>query len=306
MRGDDIFQTALEDADEVELSLADNGQARIGQRTACFVEAEEGAAFAEERGLGRVDVFGRILGGRENASAEGNDFAVVVADGKHEALAEPVGQRFVLAAVEEPAGPQLVVFEAGGARVFEQGAAVVGRVADLPIFRDVGADLAGFEVVAGGGAGGRAKKVGVEPVGGGFVQHEESLAQFAALVVTGCGFVLENGDTGFLREAADRGGEVDAFVFHDELEDAAPGAAAEAVVGLLLRADVEGWGFLAVEGAEGAPTRAGAFEREVAADDFDNVAGGGDALDTFLGDAGHGRDVSGWGKPGRANSPDWA
>ena len=52
MRGDDIFQTALKDADEVKLSLADNGQARVGQRTARFIEAEERAAFAEERGLG--------------------------------------------------------------------------------------------------------------------------------------------------------------------------------------------------------------------------------------------------------------
>jgi hypothetical protein len=86
------------------------------------------------------------------------------------------------------------------------------------------------------------------------MQGEEPLAQFAALVITGGGFVLQNGQAGFLREAADRGGEVDAFVFHDELEDAASGAAAEAVIGLLLRADVERGRFLAVKGAEGPPT----------------------------------------------------
>ena len=306
MRGDDILETALEDADEVELSLANDGQARLGQRTACFVEAEKGGAFAEERGLGRVDVFGRVFGRGQDASTKGNDFAVVVADGEHEALAEPVSQRFVLAAVEEPAGPQLVVFEAGGARVFEQGAAALGRIPDVPIFGDIGADLAGFQVLAGGGAGGRAEKVGVEPVCGGFVQREESLAQFAALVVTGCGFIFEKGYAGFLGQAADRGGEVNAFIFHDELEDAASGAAAEAVVGLLLRADMERRGFLAVKRTERAPTRAGALQREVAADDFNDVAGGGDALDAFLGDAGHGPEFSGRGNPGRANSPDWA
>ena len=136
----------------------------------------------------------------------------------------------------------------------------------------------------------------MEPVGGEFVEFEQALAQGAAVVVTGGGRFLFDGDAGFLGKSADGGGEVEAFVFHDELEDAAAGAAAEAVIGLFLRADVEGRGFLAVERAEGAPTRAGAFEREVAADDFDDVAGGGDALDAFFGDTGHGGKCSGGGK----------
>lgn len=292
LRGDDVGQSTFRNADEVELSLAHDGQAGVGQRAAGFVQPVKRAAFAEERGFRGIDIFRRVFGGRENASAESNDFAVVVADGKHESLPEAVGQRLVLATVEETAGAEFVVFETGGTGVLEQRVTAVGGVAEVPILRDVGVDGARFQIVARGGTGGGAEEVGLEPVGGDFVQFEEASAQFAALVIARCGGFLDDRDPGFLGQSADGGGEVDAFVFHDELEDAAARAAAEAVVGLLLRTHVERGGFLAVERAERAPAGAGAFEREVAADDLDDVIGRGDALDAFLGDAGHGRSVA--------------
>ena len=79
----------------------------------------------------------------------------------------------------------------------------------------------------------------MEPIRGRAVHLEQPVAHGAPTVVLGSAFFLHDGDTRFLREALHRGGEVDALVFHDEFENAAARSAAEAVVGLLLRADVE-------------------------------------------------------------------
>jgi hypothetical protein len=78
-----------------------------------------------------------------------------------------------------------MVFEFGRACVLEQGIAAVGRVAEVPVFRDVGIDGTGLQIVPRGGAGGGAAEVGMEPIGGELVQFEEPSAQLAALVLAG-------------------------------------------------------------------------------------------------------------------------
>lgn len=69
------------------------------------------------------------------------------------------------------------------------------------------------------------------------------------------------------------------LVFHDETENASPNAAAEAVKGLTLRADVKRRRFFLMKWTERFEIRAGALQREIRADDFDNVIGGCDLLD---------------------------
>jgi hypothetical protein len=56
------------------------------------------------------------------------------------------------------------------------------------------------------------------------------------------------------------------------------------MVALPLRIDGEGGGFFLVKRAIRLPRRPGALEREVAADDIDDVIGGGDLLEGFLRD----------------------
>jgi folate-binding Fe-S cluster repair protein YgfZ len=124
------------------------------------------------------------------------------------------------------------------------------------------------------------------------VQVEEAGTQSATVVLVGRSIFFEDGDSGALGQTTNGRAEVHALVFHDKFEDAAAGTAAEAVVSLLLRADMERGGFLAVEGAERPPTGAGAFEREIAADDLDDVAGGCDALNAFLGNTWHATECS--------------
>jgi hypothetical protein len=73
-------------------------------------------------------------------------------------------------------------------------------------------------------------------------------------------------------------------VFHEEGDGRAVGAAAEAVIELLGRADREGGGFFAVEGAARLVVGAGLLEGNVALDDRDDVGAVEKLLDEILGD----------------------
>ena len=251
------------------------------------MQSEEGPSLTKERGLRRIDVLGGVLGGRKNPPAEGDDLAVVVADGKDEPLAKAVAQGTVASSGEKPAGAEFLVSISGLASVAEEGFPAVQGVAQLPRAGGVSIDLTGFEVVSRSSARGGPEQVLLKVGGGEAVEVEQLVPKVAALIVTRGRLFLDQGDPGPLGQSADRGGEVDPLVFHDKFEDAPAGPAAEAVVGLLLGADVKGRGLLAVEGAGGAPTGPGALEGEVAADDFNDVAGGGDPFDAFLGNAWH-------------------
>ena len=77
------------------------------------------------------------------------------------------------------------------------------------------------------------------------------------------------------------------FVFHDEAEDASPCTASEAVVVLPGGVHMEGWGLLAMEGAQRTETRSRALERKIRTDQINDVIGIADALNCFLGDETH-------------------
>ena len=66
-------------------------------------------------------------------------------------------------------------------------------------------------------------------------------------------------------------GNVRLFHFHDEFENIAADAAAEAVVNLFHWMDGERWRFFLVEGAEACEIRAAFFQADVFADDADDV-----------------------------------
>ncbi len=71
------------------------------------------------------------------------------------------------------------------------------------------------------------------------------------------------------------------------------GAAAEAVVELLVLADGEGGGLLVVEGATGLVILAGLAQLDAAADQIDDVGAGEEVIDELRGDsAGHGIEPS--------------
>lgn len=290
--GDDVGDTVGVAGNEVDLAFADDDAAFAEDIAFGFVEAVEGFAFGEDEGFGGVDVFGGPGFGIEEATAEGDGIAVFIGDGKHEAIAEP-GVGFsgagvvVVGTAEEAAFDEEVfgVLVIGGP-LFEE-LIGGGGVTELPFARDFGGDATGFEVVAGGGGDFFFIEEVVEPFGGVFMEGEELGASPASFIGEGVEFGLGDDDAGAIGEASDGGGVIDVFVFHDEAGGGATGLAAEAVEGLAGGVDVEGGGFFVVEGAEGSVVGADAFEREVGADELDDIGGGEHFLDGFFGDTGH-------------------
>jgi hypothetical protein len=78
---------------------------------------------------------------------------------------------------------------------------------------------------------------------------QQAITETATLFIALRCLFLGDRDTRSLSQSPDRSGEIHPFVFHDEFEHAAARAAAKAVVGLLLRADMKGRGFFSVKRA---------------------------------------------------------
>ena len=161
----------------------------------------------------------------------------------------------------EPPGVDGVGGEAAPLQVFPRPGAALGVVLETTAEIGVG-DLVGpvqrfFGVRAGGGAGG------------------------------GAAFVFQ-GDARPLRQLRHRLHELAALHLLDELDDPARLAAAEAFEDLQLGIEVEGWGLLFVEGAEGGKIAADAAELQpVAFGDGDDVGRVLDAAQAVFFDEGH-------------------
>ncbi len=87
--------------------------------------------------------------------------------------------------------------------------------------------------------------------------------------------------TGALGQFFDRLTEWQVIVFHEKSDRGAMGAAAEAMIELLIRADGEGWGFFVVEGAAGLIILAGLAKLDAGADQIDNVGPRQQVVDEF-------------------------
>jgi len=250
--GDGVVEAVFEAADEIDLAFAEEGPAFVADAFLGFIEAEEDFALHEDRRFGGVDVFGGLGLDVEEASAEGDDAARLVADGEHEAAPEAVvaASGFLVDGDEAR-----FLDDFGGEAFFEGpghgGVPGVGGVADLEALRQFAAEVAAFEVVAGSlGHFVLVEEFG-PPGGDDFVEAEELLAHGAAVpAAAGLELVFFGDlDAGTLGQAAHRPHEVEVFVKHDEFEDVAPLLAAVAVEELLVGMDVEGGGLFPVEGA---------------------------------------------------------
>ena len=134
-----------------------------------------------------------------------------------------------------------------------------------------GRDAARCQILAGLSARGSVQIV-LEDAGGGLVHLHERGAELGV----GIGVLaLGHGDAVALGHQLEGFKEADALDFHDELQNVATDAAAEALVALDGGVDVERRRFFGVERAEAQVSAggAGAFEADVFADGFDDVDG---------------------------------
>ena len=174
--------------------------------------------------------------------------------------------------------------EAVGAGEAVERAAQVGVVADLEALDDLGGEGALLEVGARGGGPGGLQQAAVEKGGGLGVDLQQALGAGRTAVV----LAHRDGYAALVGQVADGVDERHAVVLHEELEDVAVLAAAEAVVALALDVDVEGRRLLVVEGAACHEAAARALERKTVADHGHDVGPAADVLDDGFGDDGHG------------------
>src|SRR5262245_54431683 len=90
LRGDNVLHVSHVAGDQIELPFADDGVTGVENGALGFIEAEEDLALREDGRFGRVDVLGSFLIARQDASAEADDTALLVADGKHQTTTEAV------------------------------------------------------------------------------------------------------------------------------------------------------------------------------------------------------------------------
>jgi hypothetical protein len=87
--GDHVVKSGGVDGDAIHLAFDQDGVFELADRFFGVVEIEEHARLGVDRRLGGVQIFrpGLLVGG-ERAGGEGDDFALVVADREHDAIAE--------------------------------------------------------------------------------------------------------------------------------------------------------------------------------------------------------------------------
>src|SRR5262249_27275484 len=133
----------------------------------------------------------------------------------------------------------------------------LGRVPEPEGARDVAADPAPVEVLAGPLGLGAVPEPRFEPAGGPLGEPEQPVAgpRFPGA------FAIRQGDANPLGQEADRFGELEPIVPAQEFEGVAPRVAPEAVKEVELRVDREGRCLLLVERTQALPALAGTLER---------------------------------------------
>ncbi|MNN50659.1 hypothetical protein D3C81_1652550 [compost metagenome] len=125
--------------------------------------------------------------------------------------------------------------------------------------------------------------------GGGVEQRVERRVDRLARLLSGTAVLVRHLEAGALGQLLDRLGKLQVVVVHDEAEGVAAGAAAEAVVELLVRADAERGGLFVVERAAGAVVLAGLLQLDARTHHLDDVGAVEQVVDEALRDqAGHG------------------
>ena len=280
---DDVVEAGLVGHQRVRIALDDHRLAGLADRALGLVDEVERAALVEERGRGTVEVLRTVVAGvaigDEVAPAESDRIAVHVPDREDDPLPEPV----VGAAPARPAGRrQPDGRELVRGRVALRHELLAGRLpatrrpAELVALDRLVAEATAAQVVKGGLARwmpGQDRVVEAD-------RAVEDVAQPTLPGVVAAGPLVEL-DPRARGQDLERLGEADAVALHDEAEDVAAQATAEALPALASRRDIERRRLLTVERAESLVGAARLLQLDGLADHVDHAQL---ALD-FRGDA---------------------
>ena len=228
------------------ISLADDGRARGRHGLLGAVVGKEVLALVEDRCVAGVEVLGRVVGRAQDAAAEGDGPALLVVDGEHRPVVEPVGKA-PRALDRKVGGNHLLGAKALTAQVRHKGAAP-GRVAQVPAAADVRPKATAGEI---GPRGGRAVAAAAHEHGVVVVvRQREGLDQAVLARPAGGAPVLGKLDARTVGKVADGVRKREVLTLHHVLEDvAALAARTKAVPEARCRVHLERRSLLMVEGA---------------------------------------------------------
>ena len=276
---DRLFDPTLQGAGHVEVAFHENHPTRSPDRVACPREAVEHASLVVDRALGRVEVLG--LGPVQAPGAERHDLPRLVQDRKNRPVAKAVIVAVAALAREDEARLlQRCRRVASTESAEEVVPAVTGR-AGSDALECLLPEAPAEEVLPGRCPRRRPQRSG-EVLRRRLHEAEHRLALLA--VGAGLEASLGHGHPKASGERLQRLRKARALAQHQELEDVAPFAAAEAVEDRGLLPHVEGRGLLLVEGAQPFPRGAHLLEHDVVGDHLHDVGRPPHLLDESLGE----------------------
>ena len=288
-RGHRVRKTQLRQRHHVHVALGDQRQAALADGGACLKQAVQLAPLVEQRGFGRIEVFGFVVA--QHAPAKADAFALHIADREHHAVAKTVVAAHILGVVvigDDQAGVQqqrVVVLRKHAGQPVPAGRCITQPVAP----GQFAGHAAPLEVLHRAGGVAQLLAVGLS----GLFQH---IGQRGLLLAARCGafallrrqVVLRHLQAGALRQVVDRLDKTHAGVLHQKPDGIAVFSTAKTVKKLFGRADAEGRRFFAVERAQPHEIGTAFFQLHIAADQLDDVGAVNQLLDKRLGN-GHRR-----------------
>ena len=289
-----VGYAVLGQGDHIHVALHHIEAVGLVPALAPFPQAVQFLALVEDGGFRAVQVFGLAVA--EHPAAEADGASAAVADRKLDAVAEfVVGAAAVFPAHQQAGGEGLFDALVVQAQALAQVVVARRREAQAVAGGDLAGEAAALEVIHRFLAlRGVLELLAVEAFRPGqqVVQGLQAVAAgfFLAGVAAALPGHFQAGPGGQLLH---RFRKAEVVVFHQEAHGVAGGAAAEAVVELLVRGDGEGGRLFLVEGAAGGIVAAGLLQRHAGIDQRHQIGAREQVLDEVFGNAaGHGRESS--------------
>ena len=276
-----IGEAGLVHGDDVGVALADDGRPGCRHGLLGAVVGKEVLALVEDRGVTGVEVLGRVVGRTQDAAAKGDGPALLVVDGEHRPVVEPVGKA-PRALHGKVGGDELLGAKALPAQVRDERAAS-RRVAKVPATAHVRAKAAPGKVCARGGRSLAATthEHGVVVV----VCQRQGLDQAVLARPAGRPPVLGKLDARAICQVANGVRKREVLALHHVLEDvAALAARAKAMPQARCRVHLERGGLLVVEGAASPELAAALAQLDRLAHQLHDVGGLADPLLVLVAD----------------------
>ncbi len=234
--------------DHVDIAFNRDQAVVLVRGLAGLVEIVEHFALVEDRRLGRVEVFRRHVR-TERAAAKGDDAAALVADRKHDTVAETVIADGIVLVNDDEAGlDHLLERHALAGELVAEPRPVIAGIADAEFLLHGGGEIAVGEIAAGLGTM-RRLQFGLEQFGGNFHDVIEACTDSITRHVS---FGNDrHGKPGIGGETLHRFRKAQALLLDEEGEDIAARLAAEAMIAALAVVGMEARRLLAMEGAAG-------------------------------------------------------